>query len=141
VEAGATTAQSSPLHHHNRYLRPRHTTVFWRDLRPLPLTDRLTGRWTPRSPMPLHEVVGDDCVPSMVGISPTGLHQIKDPCHRAIRGRRREEKKKTTSATSRWSPASFWHWRYARWHATPSVNGTNPKDHWRHGPQPCCQPC
>jgi hypothetical protein len=105
LEDGATAALYSPLHHHsNHCLRPRHTTVCWRGPRPLPLTGRLTGRWSPRTPTPLHGVIGG--VPSTVGVAPIGLHRPKGSRHRAIKERRREEKrKKKTSAPSRWSPA------------------------------------
>jgi hypothetical protein len=77
----------SPLHHHNnRCLRPCHTAVCWRGPRPLPLTDRLTVGWSPRTPTPLHGVAGGGRVPSTVGVAPTELHQPKGPCHRAIKG-------------------------------------------------------
>jgi hypothetical protein len=50
VEDGTTTAQYSPLHHHsNHRLRLRHTIVSWRGPHPLPLTGRLTDRWSPRT--------------------------------------------------------------------------------------------
>jgi hypothetical protein len=91
--AGATAAHSSPLHHHShRRLRPRHTVVCWRDPHPLPLTDRLTGRWSSRTPTPIQWVVGDDHVPSMVGIAPPGWHRSTSPHHRAVRGRRRRRR-------------------------------------------------
>jgi hypothetical protein len=106
MEDGTTAALYSPLHHHsNHCLRPCHTTVCWRGPRPLPLTSRLTGRWSPWTPTPLHGVIGGDRVPSTIGVAPTGLHWPKGSHHRAIRERRREEKKKKTSASSRWSPA------------------------------------
>jgi hypothetical protein len=73
--------------------------------RPLLPTGRLTNRWSSRTSMPLHGVVGVGRVPSTVeGLTLTGLHWSTDPHHRAATGRRRE-KKKTMSATSRWSPA------------------------------------
>jgi hypothetical protein len=59
----------------------------------------------PSDPMPLHGVAGTDHVSSTVGVSPTELHRPKGPHHRAIRGRRREEKKKLTSTASQYSPA------------------------------------
>jgi hypothetical protein len=43
-------------------------------------------------------------VPSMVRIVPTELHRSMTHRHRAIKGRRREEKKTTTNVRSRWSP-------------------------------------
>jgi hypothetical protein len=43
-------------------------------------------------------------VPSMVRIVPTDLHRSMTHRHRAIKGRRREEKKTTTNVGSQWSP-------------------------------------
>jgi hypothetical protein len=57
MEDDATAAWYSPLHHHiNHHLRPRCTTMCWRGPRPLPLTGRLTSRWSPRTRTPLQEV-------------------------------------------------------------------------------------
>jgi hypothetical protein len=76
-------------------------------------------------------------LPSTVGLALTGLHRPKGLCHRAFRGRRREERKmKTTTARSRWSPALLGCRRYAGLHRSPSVQGANPKDRWYHGPPP-----
>jgi hypothetical protein len=73
-DVGVTAARSLPLHHHyNHRLQPRHHPVCWRGSRLLPLTGRLTGRWNPRT-----------------------LTTLRG----AIRGRRREEKKKPTSVES-----------------------------------------
>jgi hypothetical protein len=101
----ATAARSSPLFHHHRHLRPRHTTACWSGPCPLPPTGWCTDRWIPLTSMPLHGVVGVGHVPFMVGVAPTGLHRTKGPCHRAVKGRKLEEKKRTTRAASRWSPA------------------------------------
>jgi hypothetical protein len=79
--------------------------------------------------MPLHGVVGEGRILFTVGVAPTELHQTKGPCYRAVRGQRKEDKKKMMSATSRWSLALLGCRRYAGWHASPSVHGTEPKDH------------
>jgi hypothetical protein len=68
---------------------------------PSPSPDRwLTGRWNLRTLMTLRGVAGWCRVPSTVGLALTGLHRFKGLHHRAIRGRRREEKKKLMSAES-----------------------------------------
>jgi hypothetical protein len=43
--------------------------------------------------MPLHRVAGWDCVPSMDGLAPTGLHRPKGPHHRAFRGGGRKRRR------------------------------------------------
>jgi hypothetical protein len=69
--------------------------------RPLLPIDRCSQTLTP-----IKGVVRVGHAPSMVGIAPTGLHRSMTLHHRAIRGRRREEKKmKTAAAKSRWSLA------------------------------------
>jgi hypothetical protein len=75
VVAVTTAAWSLPLHHHsNRRLRSCHTVVCQRGPHRLPLTDRLTDRWSPQTQTPLHEVVGGDRVSSTVGVAPIELH-------------------------------------------------------------------
>jgi hypothetical protein len=130
VEDGATIARYSPLHHHtNCHLRSRHTAVCWRGLHPLPLTSRLTGRWSPRTSTPLHGVVEGGHVSSTVGVA-----RPKGPHHRVVRGRRREEKKKMMSAASRWSPAPLEHRRFIGWRTSSLAHRADPKDHWHHRP-------
>jgi hypothetical protein len=92
VVVGATAARSSPLHHSNRRLRPRHTAVCWRDPRPISLTGQLIGRWSHRTPTSLHGVAGGGHAPSMVGVAPTVLHWPKGPRYRAVRGKRRRRR-------------------------------------------------
>jgi hypothetical protein len=60
------------------------------------------------------------------------LHQSMTLHYRAVRGRRMEEKKKTTSATSWWSPALLGCRRYVRRCTFPLVHGVDPKDCWYH---------
>jgi hypothetical protein len=107
VVAGAIVDQPLHPHHHRRRLRPRHDPSCWRGPRPLPLTSRLIGRWSPWTPMPLHGVIEADHVLSTVGgLAPSGLHRRTGPRHQAVKGKRTEKKKRTTThATSRWSPA------------------------------------
>jgi hypothetical protein len=79
MEDYVIAARYSPLHHQsNRRLRLRHTIGCWRGPRLPSLIGRLTGRWSPRTPTPLHRVIGGGHVPSTVEDAPTGLHWPKD---------------------------------------------------------------
>jgi hypothetical protein len=140
VVAGTTATRLLPLHLHcHRHFCTRHIAKCWSSPRPLPPTGQRTGRWCSQTPTPIQGVIRVGRVSSIVGIVPTGLHRSMTLHHRAVRGRRRE-KKKMTSATSRWSPAPLRYRRYAGRCTSPSVHGANPKDHWHHGPPPRRQP-
>jgi hypothetical protein len=86
VVAGATVAFLHSLSHHHR-LRRLHARDRWSSPRPLPSTDWHTDRWNPRTPTPLHGVVGAGRVTSTVeNHVPTGLQRRMGPRNRVIIG-------------------------------------------------------
>jgi hypothetical protein len=97
VVVGATVARL--LHHHkHRWLRLLQTLGSWSGLYPLPLIGQLTGRWSPRTVTPHHEVVKAARVLSMVGAHTlTQLHWRSGLHHGDMRGGGGRRRRRTTA--------------------------------------------
>jgi hypothetical protein len=66
---------------------------------PLPPTDRRTDRWSPQTPMHLHEVVGVGHVSSTVGVAPNWITLDQGPSSSSHQEEETKEKKQTGASS------------------------------------------